>query len=194
MIVLASSSATRQAMLRNAGLNFVALAPALDEKALAAANPHWLPRETALRLAEAKAINVSLRHADAQVIGADQVLALDNRVYGKPSNRAHCLAQLRALRGRTHALISAVVLARDGKAVWAHTDEALLTMRDYSDAFLEDYLEAIGDDCTKSVGGYKIEGRGVQLFRSVSGDHFTILGLPLVPLLQKLREAGEIAA
>ncbi|MCA3561339.1 MAG: septum formation protein Maf [Aestuariivirga sp.] len=193
MIILASTSATRQAMLRNAGLSFTAQSPVVDEKALIAAHPNWLPRETAIRLAEAKAIDVSLRHADAQVIGADQVLALDGKIYGKPRDRAHCLSQLRELRGRTHALISAVVLARDGKAIWTYADEALLTMRDYSDAFLEEYLEAIGDDCTTSVGGYKIEGRGVQLFRSVAGDHFTILGLPLVPLLEKLREAGEIA-
>lgn len=193
MIILASTSATRQAMLRNAGLSFTAQSPAVDEKALIAAHPNWLPRETAIRLAEAKAIDVSLRHADAQVIGADQVLALNGKIYGKPRDRAHCLSQLRELRGRTHALISAVVLARDGKAIWTYADEALLTMRDYSDAFLEEYLEAIGEDCTTSVGGYKIEGRGVQLFRSVAGDHFTILGLPLVPLLEKLREAGEIA-
>lgn len=194
MIVLASTSATRQSMLRNAGLTFIAAKPAVDEKALADANPHWLPRETAIKLAEAKALDVSRNHPGAFVIGADQVLALGEKIYGKPKDRTHCQQQLRELRSQTHALISAVVLARDGTTLWSYADEARLTMRDYSEGFIEAYLDAIGDDCTTSVGGYKIEGRGVQLFESVAGDHFTILGLPLVPLLQRLRQAGEIAA
>lgn len=194
MIVLASTSATRQAMLRHAGLDFTATAPVVDEAALVAANPRWMPRETALKLAEAKAIDVSRRDPGAHVIGADQVLALGNKIFGKPRDRVHCHAQLKELRGQTHVLISAVVLAKDGKTIWTHTDEAQLIMRDFSDEFLEDYLDAIGDDCTTSVGGYKIEGRGVQLFQSISGDHFTILGLPLVPLLVRLREAGDVAA
>lgn len=194
MIILASTSATRQSMLRNAGLAFASAAPAVDEKALVAANRHWSPRETALKLAEAKSMDVSHHHAGAFVIGADQVLALGDKVYGKPSDRAHCRQQLLELRGRSHTLISAVALARDGRIIWSHADDAQLAMRDYSEAFLEAYLDAIGNDCTTSVGGYKIEGRGVQLFRSVSGDHFTILGLPLVSLLGKLRELGEIPA
>ena len=194
MIVLASTSATRQTMLRNAGLAFTAVAPQVDEAELMAANSHWLPRETAIRLAEAKALDVSRRHAGALVIGADQVLALGEKIYGKPRDRAHCQQQLQELRGKTHALISAVVVARDGKTLWTHADEALLRMRDYSEDFLARYLDAIGSDCTTSVGGYKIEGRGVQLFQSVAGDHFTILGLPLVPLLAQLREAGEVAS
>jgi septum formation protein len=194
MLVLASTSATRQAMLRNAGLDFTASAPVVDEAALVAANPRWFPRETALKLAEAKAIDVSRRNPGASVIGADQVLALGNKIYGKPRNTVHCRAQLQELRGQTHVLISAVVLAKDGTTIWTHTDEAQLTMRDFSNEFLEAYLDAIGDDCTTSVGGYKIEGRGVQLFQSISGDHFTILGLPLVPLLVRLREAGDAAA
>lgn len=194
MIILASTSPTRQSMLRNAGLAFTATAPLVDEKALVAANPQWAPREAALRLAEAKAIDVSRRHAGSFVIGADQVLALEDAIYGKPRDRAHCRQQLCELRGRTHALISAVVLAHDGRSIWTHRDEALLTMRDFSDSFLDSYLDAIGDDCTASVGGYKIEGLGVQLFESVAGDHFTILGLPLVPLLGRLRGCGEIAS
>ena len=194
MIVLASTSTTRQAMLRNAGLSFTAASPHVDEKALVAGNPQWLPRETAMNLAEAKAVDVSRRHADAFVIGADQVLTLGNAIYGKPRDRAHCRQQLAELRGHMHVLVSAVVLARNGQTVWRYADEAQLTMRDYSDRFLDSYLDAIGDDCTTSVGGYKIEGRGVQLFRSIAGDHFTILGLPLVPLLERLREAGEIAS
>lgn len=166
----------------------------VDEAALVAANPQWKPRETAQKLAEAKAIDVSLRNPDAHVIGADQVLALGDNIYGKPRDRAHCRTQLQHLRGKTHVLISAVVLAAGGTIVWTHIDDAQLTMRDFDDDFLDAYLDAIGDDCTTSVGGYKIEGRGVQLFQSILGGHFTILGLPLVPLLNELREAGEIPA
>ena len=194
MLVLASTSATRQAMLRHAGLDFAATAPEVDEGALVAANPRWMPRQTALQLAEAKAIDVSRRNPGAHVIGADQVLALGNKVFGKPRNRAHCRTQLQELRGQTHVLISAVVLATDGTTTWTYTDEAQLVMRNFSDEFLDAYIDTIGDDCTTSVGGYKIEGRGVQLFQSISGDHFTILGLPLVPLLARLREAGEVDA
>lgn len=194
MIILASTSATRQSMLRNAGLSFAAEGPHVDEAALVAANPRWSPRETAMQLATAKAMDVSHRHRGAFVIGADQVLALGNRIYGKPRDRAQCRDQLRALRGQRHALMSAVAMARDGKIEWSHNAEATLTMRDFSDAFLESYLDLIGEDCKTSVGGYKIEGPGVQLFDSVAGDHFTILGLPLVPLLEELRRLGELTA
>jgi len=192
MIILASTSATRQAMLSNAGLVFTASSPGVDEKALIAANTRWKPNETALKLAEAKAIKVSQSHAGAFVIGADQVLAMGDRIYGKPGDRADCREQLLELRERTHELISAVVLARNGETLWTHCDTARLSMRSYSDEFLDNYINAIGDDCTTSVGGYKIEGRGVLLFKSIAGDHFTILGLPLVPLLEKLRDLGEI--
>lgn len=194
MIVLASTSPTRQSMLRSAGLDFSAAAPQVDEAALVARNPHWRASETALKLAEAKALDVSRRHDGSFVIGADQVLALDDRIYGKPRDRAHCQQQLTELRGRRHSLISAVVLARNGDIVWTHADEALLTMRNYSDDFLQSYLDRIGTDCTSSVGGYKIEGPGIQLFEMIEGDHFTILGLPLVPLLNRLRHEGEIGS
>lgn len=194
MLVLASTSATRQSMLKHAGLDFTAAAPLVDEGALVTANPQWMPRETALKLAEAKAMDVSRREPGAHVVGADQVLALENKIYGKPRDRAHCRTQLQELRGQMHVLISAVVLATDGTITWTHIDEAQLVMRDFSDEFLDAYLDAIGDDCKTSVGGYKIEGRGVQLFQSISGDHFTILGLPLVPLLVRLQEAGEVDA
>lgn len=194
MIVLASTSTTRQAMLRSAGLSFTASAPQVDERALVLRHPAWTPQDIAVKLAEAKAIDVSLRHRGAVVIGADQVLALGNKVYSKPRDVAQCREQLTELRGRTHALISGVVTARDGKACWWHRDEAVLSMRDFSDGFLDDYLERTGADCTTSVGGYKIEGPGVQLFESIRGDHFTILGLPLIALLQHLRETGEVQA
>lgn len=192
MIVLASTSPTRQAMLRSAGLEFSSAAPQVDERALVAAHPEWPPADVALRLAEAKAEEVSRRHPQSIVIGADQVLALGSRVYSKPRDTADCRKQLQELRGKTHLLISAVVCARGGKAIWSHVAEARLTMRDFSDDFLEQYLVKIGSDCTSSVGGYKIEGLGLQLFEQVDGDHFTILGLPLIPLMNHLRGAGDL--
>lgn len=192
MIVLASTSPTRQAMLRNAGLEFNAAAPQVDERALVTAHPEWAPGDVALRLAEAKAEDVSRRYPQSVVIGADQVLALGSRVYSKPRDTADCRRQLQELRGQTHLLISAVVCARDGKTTWSYVAEARLTMRDFSDDFLEQYLARIGSDCTSSVGGYKIEGLGLQLFEQVDGDHFTILGLPLIPLMNHLRRTGDL--
>lgn len=192
MIVLASTSPTRQAMLRSAGLEFSSTAPQVDERALVAAHPEWPPADVALRLAEAKAEEVSRRHPQSIVIGADQVLALGSRVYSKPRDTADCRKQLQELRGQTHLLISAVVCARGGTATWSHVAEARLTMRDFSDDFVEQYLAKIGSDCTSSVGGYKIEGLGLQLFEQVDGDHFTILGLPLIPLMNHLRGTEDL--
>lgn len=194
MIVLASTSATRQAMLRNAGLEIQAVAPQVDERQLTALHPEWMPETTAGKLAEAKSIEVSTRMPGAIVIGADQVLALGPRIFTKPLDIADCRAQLRDLRGKTHALISSVVCSRDGKPLWSRIDTARLHMRGFSDEFLEAYLLRNGADVTTSVGGYKIEGNGVQLFSEIAGDHFTILGLPLLPLLAFLRETGEISA
>lgn len=192
MIVLASTSPTRQAMLRNAGLSFTSVSPNIDERELVARHPHWAPSETALRLAEAKALDVSTNHADAVAIGADQVLVLGSQVFAKPSSIEECRQHLLELKGRSHKLISSVVCARSGQVEWSHTAEALLRMRPFSDRFLEQYLNQIGNDCLSSVGGYKIEGLGLQLFEDVRGDHFTILGLPLIPLLGYLRMTGEI--
>ena len=192
MIILASTSPTRQNLLSNAGLHFTATAPAVDERSLVSAHPHWSPYETALKLAEAKALDVSLRYPEAWVIGADQVLALGGKSYPKPSGREECRQHLLELRGKTHSLISSVVCARGGKVDWSCTSDAKLTMRGFSEGFLDRYLDSIGADCTSSVGGYKIEGPGLQLFEAIDGDHFTILGLPLIPLLDHLRKAGEI--
>lgn len=192
MIILASTSPTRRALLDNAGLPYSAVSPQVDERGLVAQHPHWSPEETAIRLAEAKALDVSIRFPDAIVIGTDQVLSLGSKAYSKPANLEECRQHLFELRGKTHALISTVVCARGGEAVWSYTSQALLTMREFSQAFLEDYLETVGADCMTSVGGYKIEGCGLQLFERIEGDHFTILGLPLLPLLSYLRTAGEI--
>lgn len=192
MIILASTSPTRRALLDNAGLAYSAVSPQVDERKLVAEHPHWPPEEMAIKLAEAKAIDVSTRFSDAIVIGADQVLSLGSKAYAKPASLEECRRHLLELRGKTHALISSVVCARGGAAVWSHSSQALLTMREFSPAFLDDYLETLGADCMTSVGGYKIEGPGLQLFERVEGDHFTILGLPLLPLLSHLRTAGEI--
>jgi septum formation protein len=194
MIILASTSATRRTMLSNAGVTFTAVASDVDEPALVARNPGWSPHEIALRLAEAKALDVARRRPEATVIGADQVLALRNKVYSKPKNEADCTAALRELRGQTHQLISAVACVRGGTVETALTDEANLTMRNFSEEFLDAYVKTMGPDCTTSVGGYKIEGLGIQLFERVEGDHFTILGMPLLPVLSYLRQIGEIAA
>lgn len=193
MIILASTSPTRQLMLRNAGLEFTAVAPRVNEREIAARNPGLSPSGLAQVLADAKAVEVSRRFPEAIVIGADQVLALGSRIFNKPASREDCREQLRDLRGRTHALISSVACAQDGRAEWSHTAEAFLAVRSFSDRFLENYLDAVGEDCTASVGGYKIESLGVQLFEEVTGDHTTILGLPLVPLLEYLRRVGELS-
>ncbi|MCA3572736.1 MAG: Maf family protein [Aestuariivirga sp.] len=193
MIILASTSPTRQALLRNAGLEFTAVAPRVNEREIASRHPGLAPSGVAQVLAEAKAIEVSRRFPQAIVIGADQVLALGSRIFAKPSSRDECREHLIALRGRTHALISSVVCAEDGVAGWSHTAEAFLAVRSFSDRFLENYLDAVGEDCTASVGGYKIESLGIQLFEEVTGDHTTILGLPLLPLLDHLRRVRELS-
>ncbi len=193
MIILASTSPARQSMLRQAGLAFSIDAPQVNERQFASLHPHWSPSDMAVELAAAKALDVAQRHHDATVIGADQVLALADRSFSKPRDRAECREHLRALRGTSHLLISGIAVAKDAQVIWRHHEVARLTMRSFSDAFLESYLDRIGEDCSSSVGGYKIEGPGIQLFERVEGDHFTILGLPLLALLARLRELGEIA-
>jgi septum formation protein len=194
MLILASTSETRRAMLENAGLSFRSEKPDVDETALVAAHPDWTPQITALQLAEAKAINVSRRHQDAIVIGADQVLALGNKIYSKPSDLHAAKRQLSELRNHQHHLISAVVCASNAKAVWHAIDQAALTMRDFSEDFLDEYLAANGGKTMTSVGGYQVEGLGIQLFEQMEGNHFTILGLPLLSLLHYLRTTGAISS
>ncbi len=194
MIVLASASTTRQAMLRQAGVAFLSVTASIDEEAVKAAMREETntPGRVAEVLAELKAVRVSSRHPGQLVIGADQMLDCEGMWFDKPTDRAGASLQLQALRGKTHRLSSAVVAVRDGQRLWHHTETASLTMRRFSDAFLEDYLDQAGEAVTTSVGAYAIEGLGAQLFILTQGDHFTILGLPLFPLLDFLREQGEL--
>ena len=193
-LVLASTSPYRRKMLEAAGLAFEVLAPDVDEADLKHCLATRAPKPGAVAeaLARAKAEAVSARHPDAVVIGADQVLALDDELFDKPGDLAAARAQLERLRGKTHRLVSAVALARAGEVHWTHVDEAVLTMRPFSPAFLDRYLAHAGAGLGQIVGAYEIEGPGIQLFERVAGDHFTIIGLPLVPLLAELRARGAI--
>jgi len=191
-LVLASRSAARVALLADAGVVVVADAADLDERAAEAAIAGAAPGAVAAHLAAAKAAAVARRHPGALVIGADQTLDLDGERFDKAASVAMAAAQLARLRGRTHRLSSAVAVVRDGVVLWDHVGEARLTMRPFSEAFLAGYVAACGEELTATVGGYRLEGRGVQLFDTIDGDHFTILGLPLLPLLGFLRTVGAI--
>ncbi len=193
-IVLASKSAIRAELLRSAGL-IVETRPAdVDERAIEA--PAMAagasPEEVARLLAVAKAEAVSRADPDALVIGADQTLALGERRFSKPRDRDGARDHLRALRGATHRLASGGALAQAGRTLWSGVQSAELTMRDFTDAYLEDYLDRMGPVVTTTVGGYQLEGLGIQLFARIAGDHFTILGLPLLPLLDALRGHGVL--
>ncbi|MBK3773399.1 septum formation protein Maf [Azospirillum brasilense] len=194
-VVLASGSRTRAEMLERAGVR-VTLAPAAvdEEEIKLAARAEGAPVEdVAEALAELKAQRVTRKHPGSLVIGADQMLECEGRWFDKPTDRAAARAQLQDLRGRTHRLVSCAVVFRDGERLWHHVDRARLTMRPFSDAFLDSYLNAAGNDVLGSVGAYHLEGLGAQLFHRVDGDFFTILGLPLLPLLGLLRVHGVIA-
>ncbi len=195
-IVLASGSAARQRLLRAAGVAFSVETARVDEVAIieSLTAEKALPRDVADFLAEMKAVKVSARRAEAFVIGADQVLSVGAEIFQKPGTPDGARKQLRQLRGRTHVLSSAVSVAREGSVVWRVVQEARLTMRDFSDDFLEAYLANAGEDILGSVGAYHVEGLGIQLFSRIDGDTFTILGLPLVPLLDFLRTHGMLKA
>lgn len=194
MIVLASASATRRSLLEQAGVPFVVDTAAVDEAAVKGAMRQETanPARVAEVLAELKATRVSSRHPGAIVIGADQMLDCEGAWFDKPESVEAARVQLLALRGRSHRLTSSVVAVRDGTRLWHHTEAAKLTMRQFSDAFLDQYLAAAGAAATTSVGAYQLESLGAQLFMTVEGDHFTILGLPLLPLLDFLRENGVL--
>ncbi|MFN6956154.1 MAG: Maf family protein [Acetobacteraceae bacterium] len=194
-LVLASASATRRALLDSAGLRFEAQAAAVDEAAIkeAAQAEGIAPADAAIMLAEAKAERIARRDPDALVIGCDQLLVCEGRWFDKPADIVAARAQLLALRGRRHELVTAVVCHRQGGRIWQHVAVPRLVMRDFSDAFLDAYLAAEGERVTASVGAYRLEGPGVQLFASVQGEHTAILGLPLLPLLGFLRQHGVLA-
>ena len=191
-LVLASASASRQMLLRNAGVAFEASPAGLDEAGLMA---DLLSKGTsaagiAQALAEQKAMTVSRRMPGRLVLGGDSVLAFGSELVSKCRDVAELRALLARLKGNAHDLISAAALARDGAPLWSHTGHARLTMRDFSPQFLDDYLAAEGEAVLSCVGGYRYEGRGAQLFQAVEGDYFTILGLPLLPVLAALRAQG----
>ncbi len=192
-LVLASKSDVRGKMLAAVGLRFEIRPAQIDERAVEAEAGAPDAAAAARLLARAKAAAVARLVPGRLMLGADQTLARGNKRFSKPANRAAAAEQLRALRGRTHELHSALALVRDGDLLFEHVDRARLTMRNFSDAFLNDYLDMAGGAALASVGGYQLEGVGVHLFEQVDGDYFTILGLPLLPLLAFLRENGFIA-
>ncbi|MFO1060215.1 MAG: Maf family protein [Dongiaceae bacterium] len=195
-LVLASGSATRAAMLRAAGLDILVDPAAVDEdEAKAALKGSGADAPAAAEaLAELKAQRVSRRRPGALVLGCDQLLECDGAWFDKPGDRAAAARQLLALRGRAHRLHSAAVAVRDGSRIWHHVGTARLTMRPFGESFLESYLERAGDAVLGSVGAYQLEGLGAQLFARVEGDWFTILGLPLLPLLDFLRDHRVLPA
>jgi septum formation protein len=186
-LVLASQSPTRQALLANAGIDFEAVAAELDERAVQQGSGLLAPGDIAALLARAKALSVSSRQPGKYVIGADQTLAQRERLFSKPTGRAQAAEQLRALAGRSHELHSAVAVARDGKILFEAVAIAAMTMRRLCEAEIDVYLDQAGEAVTSSVGAYQLEGLGVHLFERIEGDYFTILGLPLLPLLAFLR-------
>lgn len=192
-ILLASQSAGRAAMLRAAGIAFESTPAHVDEEALTAAlqEEGQPPRNIADALAEAKSLKISSRMPGVIVLGADSILALDDgTLLTKPADKADAIAQLRAMSGQRHRLFSAVVAARDGQAIWRSVGVSKMWMRSLSDAFIAEYVDQNWDSIRWTVGCYEIEGAGVQLFDRVEGDPWTIIGMPMLPLLQWLRDTG----
>ncbi len=191
-IVLASESRSRRELLLHAGLRIRTEPARIDETEVKASlrAEQADAAAAAETLAELKAIKVSRRAPGALVIGADQILECEGRWFDKPPDRAAAAAHLRALGGKTHVLVSAVCVVCDGARIWHHREAAHLTMRPLDAAFIESYLDAAGPEVLETVGAYRLEGLGAQLFSKVSGDYFTVLGLPLLPLLGFLREHG----
>lgn len=192
-MILASQSRARQALLASAGIEFETVAAEIDERAVQQASSLSAPGDIAALLAREKALSVSTRRPGNFVIGADQILALGTRLVSKPDSRAQAAEQLRTLVGQSHQLHSAVAVARDGEILFESTDVARMTMRRLGEAEIVAYLNEAGAAVTSSVGAYQLEGLGVHLFERVEGDHFTILGLPLLALLAFLRSERLLA-
>jgi nucleoside triphosphate pyrophosphatase len=193
-LVLASGSTTRARLLSAAGIAFDAVSPHVDEEAIKESllAEHATPRDIADALAALKASKVSMSRPGVLVVGADLVLVFENELISKCADMDSARTLLRRLSGHTHELIAGVVVAKDGAIVWRHIARAQLSMRKFSDAFLDDYLAAGGDEILSSVGCYHLEYRGIQLFSNIVGDYFTVLGLPMVPLVNALRELGAL--
>lgn len=192
-LILASQSRSRQSLLHNAGLAFEAIPADLDERAIQQSFGSKEPGAIALLLAREKALAVARQHPGRIVIGADQTLALGTRLFNKPAGRAEAAAQLQALAGQVHELHSAVAVVGDNAPLFVHVAVARMSMRPLNEAEISAYLDAAGDAVTTSVGAYQLEKLGVHLFRSIEGDHFTILGLPLLPLLKFFRDQHWLA-
>lgn len=192
-LILASGSAIRADLLRNAGLVIDTMPPRVDEEAIRAALADIAPRDLADALAEAKARKVAQKLGTGLVLGCDQVLECDGRIFAKPASPDAARAQLEALMGRTHRLLSAAVLYEGAEPVWRHVGEVRLSMRTLSPTYLQDYIDRNWDSIRHSVGAYKLEEEGARLFTRIQGDYFTVLGLPLLPLLSHLAIRGVIA-
>ena len=192
MLVLASQSASRKAMLEAAGVAFVARPAQVDERAIEAKMNGASAREIALALAAAKALAVTAQNPGSLVLGSDSLVEVDGRRFDKPASRDEAADHLRFFSGKTMQLHSAAALARDGAVLWQHVDIAELQMRCLSEAFIADYLTHEWPAVAGCVGVFRIEARGVQLFEAIKGDQFTVLGMPLLPVLSALRELGEL--
>jgi septum formation protein len=191
-VVLASSSPFRRMLLENAGLTFEWRAADIDERQIESSIGEKSPDKVAMVLARAKALDVSRHSPAAFVIGSDQTMSMGDRVYHKARDRAEAKETLLSFSGLTHRLNSAVAIALDGEIVWEHVSHAELTARILDEGFVERYLDRVGDKAMTSVGAYQLEGEGIHLFSEIDGDYFTILGLPMLPLLQELRRLGAI--
>lgn len=193
-LILASKSPFRAQLLNNAGLTFGTENADIDERAVEAPlyRSGATPEDVAMVLAEAKALAVSEKHPDAIIIGCDQTLSLGDEIFHKPADLEEAGKNLLKLSGKTHQLNSGIVLVKNGETIWRHVAIAYMTMRPLQPQFIGRYLGRIGDNALSSVGAYQVEGEGIQLFEKIEGDYFTIIGLPLLPLLQKLREESLI--